>query len=140
MLVFDYKDFREDPDIEIAVTEQAVADALVEAGVSLTEAPLSIRVRVKYIRPDRFMLSRFDTIDDAKTEFRLNIYVPPFATALSSKWYDVVNKSIRHDFAHVAQTRKHQPGFVPDQETLVEYENEAQAFAETGQKCVVIKP
>lgn len=135
--LIDVKDFRVYSDYPVVIDAEDVEALLCGGGVPM-EHLKSLRIRIKDMDP-RFMLSKMEPIDDDCTVWRLNLYLPVLADKPSDRYYVLVNEHVRHDVAHMAQMMKHPPGLPPDEETVAEYEEEAEAFSEDATGFCVLR-
>lgn len=140
MFLFDLRDFREHSSIPVNVTEEKVLAALEEAGLEF-KTPLSVRFRIKDM-DTRLLRVKADLVDNVGDEFRLNIYVPPVGPQkpppkVWEMFCEGMNAQIRHQLAHIVQTRR--PGGLQEQtrEQMLEHETEANMLALEG-KCNIV--
>ena len=144
MFLVDTKDFRKFSDYPIPVSEEALYEALVEAGVTF-DLPLGVKVRYKDLDP-RFVLFRAEPVGGSVEEMRINLYFPPFLPGPDHVLK--VNGLARHQFKHVAQHRAyylihgvtagHKDGPVFTKEEAEACEVEANMHALTGE-CEILK-
>ena len=132
MLILDVKDFRKFSTCPVQITEEQVAAVLQEAGAGLESLPLCLRLRIKDMDMRRIP-AKADLLDTVGSEFRLNLYFPPWE--LDEEDWNYINSGARHLIKHLAQIRVNGGPISMDKaEALCE---QAEVFAQTSTNLLV---
>lgn len=91
MLIIDIKDFRQNPNSAVGVSEDDIAMGLESLGEQWT-SPLCLRVRVKPPVKGRGAV-KVERVGESDSEWRINLYIPHFPSKNhASRYADGINE------------------------------------------------